>query len=327
MNCAGCNDRPPGCWKAGHYGCWKDRDAAKRAFLKSGRCPHQHRRGIVTTAGGPMYFLNAYLNCCLLREKGCALPIEWCYLGAEMEPAWIDAARSAIPGLTFIDLGGGARNNRKGRGGWQSKIRAVQASSFEEVLFLDADCFPRVDPTFLFDRYEYQDVDAVLWADVKPWEADRAAYLNKRYGITLPTQQCESGQLMVNKRRAGAMLAEVARLHTEPDIYQVVFGDKDTWLIAALRTKTPFRLQTGLRGCRGGIMQPDFDGTPLFAHLTHGKFEWDRLPRTNERSLPGVRRAEILQRQLAEWLGMASVPAALPFTRERRRAEALVGRR
>jgi alpha 1,2-mannosyltransferase len=282
----------------------------------------------VTTAGGPLYFLNAYLNFALLREKGCRLPIEWAYLGAEMKPAWI-AEAEGLGGVRMIDLGGTSERCNKSLGGWQSKIRAVLASSFEDVLFLDADSFPRADPTFLFDRPEYTGNAAALWGDVKPWEPDRAAYLNGRFGITLPTRQCESGQLMVNKTRAAAMLWEVERLHQEPDLYRVIFGDKDSWMIAALRTGTPYHFQLGLRGCRGGIMQPDFDGNGFFAHLTNGKFQWDQLPRTNERALPGVGRLVAIQQELDDRLYGAGRLGVLPppFTREGRRAAALVGRR
>jgi alpha 1,2-mannosyltransferase len=298
--------------------------------MQSGTCPKIgggfSGRGIVTTAGGPLYFLNAYLNIALLREKGCTLPVEWAYLGAEMKPAWI-AEAEGLGGVRMIDLGGTSERCNKSRGGWQSKIRAVLASSFEDVLFLDADSFPRADPTFLFDRPEYTGNAAALWGDVKPWEPDRAAYLNGRFGITLPTRQCESGQLMVNKTRAAAMLLEVARLHQEPDLYRVIFGDKDSWMIAALRTGTPHHFQLGLRGCRGGIMQPDFDGNGFFAHLTNGKFQWDQLPRTNERALPGVGRMVAIQQELAYRLGGGLDVLPPPFTREGRRAAALVGRR
>lgn len=99
-------------------------------------------RGIVVTAGGPLYFLNAYLNCRLLRDKGCELPIEWFYLGAEMTPAMLHRVRK-IPHLRLVNLGGKSTNNAKDKGGWQSKIEAITQSSFEEVLFLDADSFPR----------------------------------------------------------------------------------------------------------------------------------------------------------------------------------------
>jgi len=33
---------------------------------------------------------------------------------------------------------------------------ALEGSRFDHVLFLDADCFPAVDPTFLFDTIEFQ---------------------------------------------------------------------------------------------------------------------------------------------------------------------------
>lgn len=38
--CDTCTDRPADCWKAKKYGCTKDRAAARKAFLKSGGCPH-----------------------------------------------------------------------------------------------------------------------------------------------------------------------------------------------------------------------------------------------------------------------------------------------
>ncbi len=78
-------------------------------------------RGIVTTAGGPLYFLNAYLNFRLLREKGCILPFEWFYLGAEMTSPQIREAKK-IPNLRLVNLGGKSTNNAKDKGGWQSKI-------------------------------------------------------------------------------------------------------------------------------------------------------------------------------------------------------------
>jgi len=284
-------------------------------------------RGIVTTAGGPMYFLNAYINFSLLREKGCTLPFEWAYLGDEMQPAWL-AAAERIPGLRMIDLGGGWANNAKNAGGWQSKIRAVLASSFQEVLFLDADSFPRADPAPLFNRLEYRDTGVVFWQDVWDWEPDRVEYLNERFQITLPRCQCESGQLMFDKARAGRLLAEVQRLHDDvPDLYRVIFGDKDSWPIAALRTKTPFRIQHGVRSCRGGISQPDFDGKPFFAHLTNGKFAWKRRPRTNEASLPGCNRAVDIQQELVAFLGGVPSDPKPGFSREKRREAALAGRR
>lgn len=46
-DCDNCLAPPADCWKGKEYGCERDRQAARRAFLKSGRCP-------LTTPTGPL---------------------------------------------------------------------------------------------------------------------------------------------------------------------------------------------------------------------------------------------------------------------------------
>ena len=127
-------------------------------------------------AGGPLYFLNAYLNFRLLREKGCVLPFEWFYLGAEMtRPQLREAGK--IPNLRLVNLGGKNKDNTKDKGGWQSKIEAIVQSRFDEILFLDADSFPRRDPEYLFHEPLYVKHGAVFWPDIWKWSADSNPHL------------------------------------------------------------------------------------------------------------------------------------------------------
>jgi alpha 1,2-mannosyltransferase len=252
-------------------------------------------RGIVFTAGGWTYFTNAYLNCRLLREKGCKLPIEWFYMGEEMLPEMIEAIQK-IPDVRLIDLGGYGNKNKE-NGGWQSKIRAIMESSFDEVLYLDADSFPQKDPTYLFDHPFYKETGCVLFPDIWHWQPDKLEYLNKRFGIELAgTRQVEGGQMMFNKLKCMEGLKKVEELHELPDIYKVVYGDKDTFLIGMLMAKCDFRIiphQTGVM--YGGLIQHDPDGYPLFRHLTGAKWAMHGRPFVTEDSFPDRKRArEIL---------------------------------
>ncbi len=265
-------------------------------------------RGIVTTAGGPLYFLNAYLNFRLLREKGCTLPFEWFYLGAEMTPAWIREAEQ-IPDLRLVDLGGNCPDRAKGNGGWQSKIEAIVESRFDEVLFLDADCFPVRDPAYLFDGAIFQEHGAVLWPDVWSWsdeanlhvgEARGRAFLNAKYGIHLPARQVESGQMLFAKRKCGKALEAVRALNrNSAETYQVVFGDKDTFLIGFLQAQVDFVVNPhSCQRFRGGLFQKDFRGEVLFAHLTDDKFQWHGRPSIADGDLPGASRGAAITKEL-----------------------------
>ena len=267
-------------------------------------------RGIVTTAGGPLYFLNAYLNCRLLREKGCRLPIEWFFLGAEMTPAQIREARK-IPDLRLVDLGGNCKDCAKGNGGWQSKIEAIAESRFDDVLFLDADCFPVRDPAYLFDAPLFKEHGAVLWPDVWSWsddanphvgEAQGRNFLNAKYGIRLPARQAESGQMLFAKQKCAKALEAVRALNrNSEETYKVVFGDKDTFLIGFLQARADFVLNPhACERFRGGLFQKDFRGAVLFAHLTDAKFQWHGRPLIADRDLPGASRCVAIIQELVD---------------------------
>ena len=114
-------------------------------------------RGIVTCAGGPCYNICAWVLINMLRKLGCELPIEVWYLGEEeRDEHWIEMVKPL--GVTMRDGGKVQRQHENPRhGGWALKSHAILNSSFREVLFLDADNVPVVDPTYLFDAPVFDD--------------------------------------------------------------------------------------------------------------------------------------------------------------------------
>jgi len=268
-------------------------------------------RGIVFTAGGPVYFLNAYINVCLLRELGCTLPVEWFYLGAEMRPEWIEAA-GAVSGVRLRNLGGDRAVNTKDGGGWQSKIEAILQSDFADVLFLDADCFPLRDPAYLFDHAFFRGTGAVLWPDPYCWSASGRRHLKELYGVDVPARQVESGQMMFNKGQCLEGLLRVQALNRDSaGTYRHVYGDKDTFLIGLLQAGAAFRVNPHpVEGIQGGMLQKDFEGAGMFCHLTGGKFQWHGRPFVKRRDYPHAdRAAAIVQAAQRAGLGGGRRPA------------------
>lgn len=196
-------DGPARPWPPG----WEDWDVTRRAhriaadrFLAgledypSG----QHRgRGIVI-AGGAAYFPSVYVTVRAIRHVGCVLPIQVWYLGRNDELPSDRRALLARYGVECIDADV-IRTHRPCRilNGWELKVYAVLHSRFEEVLWLDADCYPASDPTVLFDEPRYRAAGAVFWPDIPNapgpnWPA---------FGVTAPRRaQIETGQFLVNKR-------------------------------------------------------------------------------------------------------------------------------
>lgn len=263
-------------------------------------------RKIVTTAGGRRYTANAYASIRLLRYLGCDLPVDWFYVNdLELPEKWV-AAVETIPGVKCFNLNlTNNVNSKRAAGGWQAKIESILATDADEVLYLDADNFVRRDPEYLFNSDLFKEYGAILWPDGWVWEEKRRKDLENYFGVTIDIKhQTESGQLLFDKRRCKLALERTREYNINSDeIYEIVYGDKDTFYFGFMTTNTPFTFiktlpQTG-HGC---LLQHDMYGDIIFTHLTGGKWALNGRPFTTEASLPHLNKCREFIADLRELL-------------------------
>ncbi len=189
-------------------------------------------RGIVLAAGGSCV-VSAWVTLWILRHvHGCRLPIEIWYLGEDDLPANLRLLFERFD-VTFANAG--TRQDQPGwhpRSGWELKSYALANSRFAEVLLLDADNVPLMDPAGLFDDPLYRDRGAVFWPDVRVVNPFNPIWAIT--GITPPKgQEFESGQLLVDKRRHWPGIQLALHFNEHADFYyRYVMGDKETFHLA-----------------------------------------------------------------------------------------------
>jgi hypothetical protein len=234
-------------------------------------------RGIVIPGGGTRYFPSAWVCIRMLREFGCNLPIELWHLG--------DSELSAEMRALVEPLGVTCRDALEVRrlfpvkfvAGWALKPFAILHSRFREVLLLDADNSPVIDPSFLFEVPEYKRTGAVLWPDETRLAPDDPVW--GLMGIAYRDEpEVESGQVLVDKRRCWGPLALTSWMNNEhADFwYRYIYGDKDTFHLAWNRLDVDYAMP-GHRMLRlpATMVQHDFQGRPLFQHRHGNKWSFD----------------------------------------------------
>ena len=109
--------------------------------------------------------------------------------------------------------------------GWELKPYAIKYSSFREILYLDADNVPVVNPEFLFETQEFLESGAIFWPDygrLSPgnpiWEVGDVLYRNE--------PEFESGQIVLDKTRCWAPLSLALWYNENSDFYyKYVLGE------------------------------------------------------------------------------------------------------
>lgn len=250
--------------------------ALRARALRPRPATDQGGRGIVTCAGGARLFISAYVLVRVLRETlACPLPIQlWHFGGEELSPAMRRLLEAQD--VELVDANAALDCHPADiRDGWQLKPYAILHSRFQEVLFLDADQVPAVNPARLFDWPEYREAGAVFWPDIIDIRADNPIWA--LVGLPGESQRSwESGQILVDKRRHWAALQMTLFLNERADItYRMVYGDKDTFLVAwrvagAAAAVAPHRPFTDSHM----LVQRDFGGAPLFQHRTNAKWTY-----------------------------------------------------
>ncbi len=242
--------------------------AMQEASRSLPRCPTAlEGRGIVIPAGGFRYFPSAWVCIQTLRHVGCTLAIELWHLGPdEISEQMRDLV--APLGVTCIDALEVRRTHPVRRlAGWELKPYAMLHSGFKEVLLLDADNVPVLDPAYLFEHAQFQRHGATFWPDYTGLEQDRAIW--RLTGVPYRWEPMfESGQMIVDKGRCWEPLALTMWMNEHSDFwYRHVYGDKDTFHMAWRFLDRSYSMPSrGEDPIWGVICQYDFEGSRLFQH-------------------------------------------------------------
>lgn len=224
--------------------------------------------GIVMVGGGP-YLQIGFLSIRMLRRTNCTLPAElWMVDEAEFdepmckgELADLDVTCrviSRIVGSAAIrDIKGHASifrtiTGKHSRAFYQAKALAIILSSFETLLFVDADNFPLYDPRILFTSHPFADTGITAWPDF--WQSSVSGHFYNISSMNISHASpdshhhklaesitVESGQIMWNKRThwKALVLAVYYNIFGPKFFYPLLSlgapgqGDKETFIMAA----------------------------------------------------------------------------------------------
>lgn len=234
-------------------------------------CPPCEGTGVVMVAGGKEFIRQqAYASIRNLREVS-DLPVQIWHLGPK-EISQIDRGRFSDLDVEFVD----AYEVRKTHpmhvlGAWECKSFAVAYSPFRNVLLLDCDCFPVVDPETLFNSHHFRNTGCIMWPDLNKCRKGDGIF--PAMGIRKPVDfiEMEVGQLLIDKQRLwrAVLLTLFLNSHSEAT-YQFLWGDKDCWQMALRKLNLPFHVGD-TPDWMGWGMSHKLDGHEVFRHYMAAK--------------------------------------------------------
>jgi hypothetical protein len=160
--------------------------------------------------------------------------------------------------------------------GWELKSYALLHSPYREVLLLDADNVPVINPEFLFTTPEFRATGAIFWPDFMRGADKKNLAIWRSFGLHIPDElEFESGQIVLDKKRCWKALCLSRWINDNSDFfYRHLYGDKETFHLAFRKLKTAYSLIEKPIDLLPGVMcQHDFLGRRIFQHRNMEK--WD----------------------------------------------------
>jgi hypothetical protein len=236
--------------------------------------PECEGEGIVI-AGGGRYLSWSWVLCKWLRELGCKLPIQVWSLGDWEMPEWarplfgkLDVecitATNFLRVHPHIGLSTFLAKKNWLHSGWVLKNYAVEHCPWEQVLFLDADCFPFENPEGLLCDPDVVAAGSLFFSDIASQRPSDWAFAY--CGLDIPETEWEAGQKIVHKTKGwlGLRWANWMSEHASV-IFPLVHGDKEIDHLGFKVSGVPYLLSTERVWKPWGIEQ-SWKGKPWFAH-------------------------------------------------------------
>ncbi|HXH19076.1 MAG TPA: FkbM family methyltransferase [Chitinophagales bacterium] len=262
--------------------------AASEHFIQSiPKYPGKYKgKGIVICAGGVRLFTSAWVCINMLRKLDCQLPIQLWYLGEREMDGQMKALVKPL-GVQCVDaLEMSKKVPSRILNGWELKAYALLHNPFEEVLLLDADNVPVVNPEFLFETRQYKETGAIFWPDLGRLQRERMIW--KLCGVAYRDEpEFESGQILVNKEKCWKPLKLAMWYNEHSDFYfQHIHGDKETFHLAFRKLGKDYAMPPHRVILNSGVMyQHCFDGKVIFQHRNGPKWSYHN----DNPKLPGFR--------------------------------------
>jgi hypothetical protein len=274
--------------------------------------PHEYfkGRGIVLTVG-PKQILHTRFNLRIIEWSRTKLPVEIWYSSAQISRNFTNELLSSVPALNVkaccfetarCHSSNGTEINLKPSYVYAPETKfifgniytfkpaAILSSTFDEVLFLDSDCYVVRDPTYLFEEDPMYKIFGVLfYPDIylghqhpQLWSFLNSTCIENEFAL-------DSGVLLFNKKRVwnGIYMTKLMS-----DYHRTFFndfistGDKDVFRLAFRYMKIPYYI-VGIPCSTGYILNRTFCGVTLcktdslglnvyFEHVHHPKHLYDQ---------------------------------------------------
>lgn len=230
-------------------------------------------RGIIICAGGEKYLSCAWVCIRRLQDLNCKLPIQIWFLGRTELSAKTQRLFQAI-NVQCID----AYEVRKIHpcrilNGYELKPYSIINSSFNEVLLLDADNVPAVNPEYLFRMPSYREHGAVFWP--RPIKGP-PPNVWKIFDVQYRAEPCfDTAQILVNKSKAWRALRLSVWYNEHSDYYyEYTEGERETFHLAFRKLNIPyFMITTPSKTIEGVIYQHDHRAGRVFQHRRGAKWK------------------------------------------------------
>jgi alpha 1,2-mannosyltransferase len=226
---------------------------AHAAYLNQARhiaLPFDKRTSGIVSAAAGKYLPVFVISLRMLRRTACQLPVEL-FVDSEVE-VQSHLCQTILPRMNTRCLRLQDRLGTWSRdlATFQLKAFAILASSFENVLFLDADAFMAKDPSNIFAQAPFASTGLITWPDF--WASSASRHLYHIIEQPVPAMNAlpstESGQLVVSKskHRLTLLLAAYYNFYGPHSYYPLISqgapgqGDKDTFVTAARVARLAF---------------------------------------------------------------------------------------
>ena len=153
----------------------------------------------------------------------------------------------------------------------------MTCSSFEKVILLDDDAWPARDPAVIFDWPEVRRTGTLFFHDMTGVSNNNPIWEIMDVN-PIPGASQESGFVYIDKAIAWKALYLTTWMNVNGNTFhRILWGDKDTFFIAAASLKLPYTFvpygpyTIGRDNHLHSFLQAGLDGKVLFLHLVSGK--------------------------------------------------------